>query len=179
MTTATASRPRRAAALVAAGLSALALTGCSLNSPATTLLHYAPADGIELDGQGLDVRDLLVVSQGNGSPAVVSGSLINQTDEPMTVTVEANGQALSPEITVDPHGTARLDGISADGSEGERLILPALDTPAGQSISIRISTGGETLSANAPVLLPHGPYEQFADDAGGTVEPHPTSEDDH
>lgn len=179
MTTATASRPRRAAVLVATALSAVALTGCSLNSPATTLLRYAPADGVEIDGQGLDVRDLLVVSQGNGAPAVVSGSLVNQTSEPMTVSITANGEALSQEVTVDPHGHARLDGVGADGSEGERLVLPALDTPAGQSVEIRIDTGSETLSANAPVLLPSGPYEQFADDAGGTVEPHPTSEDGH
>lgn len=179
MTTASASRPRRAAVLVASALSALALTGCSLNSPATTLLEYAPADGVGIDGEGLDVRDLLVVSHGNGAPAVVSGSLINQTSEPMTVSVTANGEALTQEITVDPNGRARLDGVAADGTEGERLVLPALDTPAGESVEIRISTGTETLSANAPVLLPHGPYEQYADDAGGTVEPLPDAEDEH
>lgn len=178
MTTASASRPRRAAALAAAALSALALTGCSLNSPMTTLLPYAPADGVELDGDGVDVRDLLVVSHGDDAPAVMSGSLINQTPEPMTVTVSINGEALSPEVMLDPHGRARLDGVGADGSEGERLILPSLETPAGQSVEVRISTGSETLSANVPVLLPQGPYEQFADDAGGTVQPPPTSEDD-
>lgn len=179
MTTATASRPRRAAALAAAALSAMALTGCSLNSPATTLLSYAPADGVELDGESLDVRDLLVVSHGNGAPAVVSGSLINTSSEPLEVSVSVNGEPLSPEVTVDPNGRARLDGVGPDGSEGERLVLPALDSPAGQSVEVRLSTGAETLSATAPVLLPQGVYEQFADDAGGTVEPLPETEDDH
>lgn len=179
MTTASSLRSRRSAALVTAALSALALSGCALNSPTTTLLPYAPADGVEVDGEVMDVRDLLVVSHGSGAPAVVSGSVINQSEEPITLTVTANGEALSPEIEVGPRSTVRLDGTAADGTEGERLVLPALDSAAGQSIEVRISSGGETLTANAPVLLPHGPYERFADDAGGTVEPHPTSEDGH
>ena len=56
--------------------------------------------------------------------------------------------------------------------------MPALDTPAGVNVEVRLSTGSETLSADTPVLLPQGPYEQFADDAGGTVEPHADHEDD-
>lgn len=178
MTTASAPRPRRAAVLVAAALSALTLTGCSLNSPTTTLLRYAPADGVEVDGDDLWVRDLLVVSNGNGAPAVISGSLANRTPEPMTVTVLAEGETLSPEIEIEPLGTARLDGGGPDGT-GERLVLPALEGPAGRSVEVRLSTGNETLAAMAPVLLPHGPYEQFADDAGGTVAPHPESDQDH
>jgi hypothetical protein len=165
--------------LVAAAVSALTLTGCSLNSPTTTLLRYAPADGVEIDGEDLLVRDLLVVSKGDGSPAVVSGSLVNRGDEPLTVSLTANGEPISQEVTVDPNGRARLDGVAPDGSQGERLVLPALESPAGQSVEIRLSTGSETLSAMAPVLLPQGPYEGFADDAGGTVEPDAESEDDH
>lgn len=179
VTTASAPRPRRAAVLVAAAVSALTLTGCSLNSPTTTLLRYAPADGVEIDGEDLLVRDLLVVSKGDGSPAVVSGSLVNRGDEPLTVSLTANGEPISQEVTVDPNGRARLDGVAPDGSQGERLVLPALESPAGQSVEIRLSTGSETLSAMAPVLLPQGPYEGFADDAGGTVEPDAESEDDH
>lgn len=178
MTTATASRPRRAAALVAAALSTLALTGCSLNSPTATMLEYAPADGVEADGEQLAVRDLLLVSQGQGASAVVSGSLVNQSDEQVTATVTVDGETLSPEITLEPNGTASLAG-GPDGTQGERLIVPALDATAGQYVPVRIDAGSEALSANAPVLLPQGTYEMFADDAGGTVEPAPTSEDDH
>lgn len=173
MTTAPASRARRRAAqLTAAALCALTLSGCSVNSPTTTLLRYSPADGVEIDGESAVVRDLLVVSQGNGAPAVVSGSVVNRTDEPLTLSVTANGESLSPEITVEPRATARLDGVGADGAQGERLVLPALDTPAGQAIEVRIAAGSETLAAKAPVLLPQGQYEQFADEAGGTVAPH-------
>lgn len=167
---------RRATILTSAAVAALALSGCQVTNPTTTMLRYAPADGVELDGQSLDVRDLLVVSQGDGAPAVVSGSLVNTGTEPLTVTVSVAGQAIDTPVTVDPGTSVRLDGTQPDGSQGERVILPRLDSPAGQSVEVRIATDQETLAGDAPVLLPHGPYEQFADDAGGTVEPHPTEE---
>lgn len=172
MTTAPTSRNRRSAALLATvGLAGLALTGCSLSSPTTTTLRYAPADGVELDGTTIEVRDLLVVSHGNGAPAVVSGSVINQTAEPVTVTVTAAGTALTPDVEVPANGVIRLDGTAPDGTPGEPLSLPTLETPAGQSVELRLSTGTETLSTSAPVLLPQGQYADFADDAGGTVAP--------
>lgn len=181
MITARSSRTRRRATILsAAAVGALVLSGCQVTSPTTTMLRYAPADGIELDGEALDVRDLLVVSQGNGAPAVVSGSLVNSGTEPLTVTVSVAGQELSPEVTVEPGTAVRLDGVQPDGSQGERLVLPSLESPAGESVEVRITADGEgTLAAQAPVLLPQGHYEQFADDAGGTVEPRATDDSDH
>ncbi|WP_162802919.1 hypothetical protein [Ornithinimicrobium avium] len=177
MITARASRQRRSAALlVAVATGSLALAGCEVASPVSTMIDYAPADGIQLDGPSLDVRDLLVVSHGNGSPAVVSGSLINSGTEPLTVTVSVAGQQLDAEVTVDPGASVRLDGVQPDGSEVDPVTVPALEAPAGQSVEVRLTTGEETLAGNAPVLLPHGPYEQFADQAGGTVAPHPADE---
>ncbi|GGK76971.1 hypothetical protein GCM10011509_26980 [Ornithinimicrobium pekingense] len=171
---------RRATTLTAAVVGALALSGCQVTNPTTTMLRYAPADGVELDGDALDVRDLFLVSQGGGAPAVVSGSLVNSGTEPLTVTVSVAGEELSPQVTVEPGSYVRLDGVQPDGTEGERMVVPALDSPAGQSVEVRISASGEdTLATNAPVLLPRGPYEQFADDAGGTVEPRETEDTDH
>lgn len=165
--------------LAAAASSALLLSGCLVNSPTTTQIRYAPADGVEIDGATMDVRDLLVVSHGNGSPGVVLGSVVNQTSEPITITVSAGGTALSPEVEIAPNSHARLDGTTAGETEGERVTIPSLESPAGQSVEISIASGQETLSANAPVHLPAHQYAQFADDAGGTVEPRPESDGDH
>lgn len=178
MITARASRPRRSAALlVAVATGAAALSGCQATNPMSTMIDYAPADGIQLDGPTLDARDLLVVSHGNGAPAVVSGALVNTGTEPLTVTVSVGGQQLDGEVTVDPGASVRLDGVQPDGTEGDPVTVPALETPAGQSVEVRLTTGQETLAGNAPVLLPQGPYAGFADQAGGTVAPHETAED--
>ncbi|WP_431473109.1 hypothetical protein [Ornithinimicrobium sp. W1665] len=173
MTTAPTPRTRRGAVLLtAAAVGAVALSGCSVtNDPTTTTLRYAPADGVELDGETVDVRDLFVVSQGSGAPGVVSGSVVNSGAEPATVTVAVAGQQVGSEVTVEPGQAVRLDGVQPDGSEGERLVVEAVDAVAGQLVEVRIQTAEETLTAEAPVLLPRGPYEQYADDAGGTVEP--------
>ena len=179
MTTAPTPRTRRSATLLtAAAVGAVALAGCSTTNPTTTLLPYAPADGVELDGETIDVRDLLVVSQGGGAPGVVSGSVINSGDEPATLTVAVAGQQVGTEVSVDPGQAVRLDGVQADGSEGERVVVEAVEPTAGQLVEVRIQGAGDTLTANAPILLPQGPYEQYADDAGGTVEPPPGGEDD-
>lgn len=182
MTTARTARTRRLAALTLVALATPALSGCLVNSPQATTLEYAPADGVQADGETIDVRDLLVVSQGDGAPAVVSGSVINQSAEPVTLTVTVAGEALTPEVTVEPESSARLDGMAPDGTAGERLVVPALDATAGQHVDVRITGGGDTLAASAPVLLPQGPYADYADDAGGTVEPpaeHSEGEGDH
>lgn len=179
MKTVATSRPRllrRAGLLAALAAGSLALSSCALNSPQTTLLRYAPADGVEMDGSTLDARDVLVVSHGDGAPGVVSGTVVNHGTEALTVTVSVAGQSVG-EVSVEPGRSARLDGVAADGTEGERTLVPAVETPAGQSVEVRLQGGGDTLSASVPVLLPQGQYADYADDAGGTVEP-PAAEED-
>ncbi|MFX0538860.1 hypothetical protein ACQBAT_12785 [Ornithinimicrobium sp. Y1847] len=172
-------RPARAALVGGVAAATLALSGCMVNSPQTTMLRYNPGDGVELDGTAIDARDVLVVSHGEGGPGVVSGTLINSGTEPVTVTVAVGGEDAG-EVTVEPGSIYRLDGVSADGSQGERTTVSAVDTAPGEQVEVRFQANGETLSASVPVLLPHGHYEGFADDAGGTVAPHPAQEEgDH
>jgi hypothetical protein len=118
---------------------------------------------------------MFVISHGNGAPGVVSGALYNSGAEALTVTVTVAGQPAG-EVTVEAGGTVRLDGGNADGSQGERTVVGAIETPAGEGVEVQLQSGGETLAGRVPVLLPQGPYADFADDAGGTVEPPPTEE---
>lgn len=178
VTTAPAFRARRRAAVLTAAFAVVGLSACSLTSPTTTMVRYAPGDGVEIDGESVDVRDLLVISHGEGAPGVVLGTVVNRTPEPVTVTVSAAGTDLSPQVEIGPDSSVRLDGQGGDGS-GEAVSIPSVDSPAGQSVEIRITTDTETVAAVAPVLLPRDHYEQFADDAGGTVEPSPAADDDH
>lgn len=164
-------RTRRAGLLAALAVATLPLSGCMVNSPQATMMRYAPGDGIEIDGESLDARDLLVISHGDGAPGVVSGTIYNRGAEPATVTVTVAGQEAG-EVTVQPGTTLRLDG----GSEGERTVVDAVEPQAGRNVEVRLQADSETLAGSAPVLLPRGHYEEYADDAGGTVEPPPHEE---
>lgn len=178
MKTAASSYRRRLALLGAVAAGATALSGCQINSPTTTLLRYAPADGIEMDGQALAARDILVVSHGDGAPGVVSGTLFNSSDEPLTVAVSVGGQSAG-EVTVEPRSPYRLDGVTAEGGEAEPTKVSAVETPAGVGVEVAFDANGDKLSGVVPVLLPQGVYEGFADDAGGTAEPRAEDTADH
>ena len=128
--------------LTAAAVGAVALSGCSTTNPTTTLLRYAPSDGVEMDGESIAVRNLLVVSHGGGAPGVVAGSVVNSGTESATLTVTVAGQEATPEVTVEPGQAVRLDGVQADGSAGGRLTVDAVDVAAGQVVEVRVQSGG-------------------------------------
>lgn len=154
-------RPR---ALATAGLTAAAallLSGCQITSPVTTDMIYDPADGVSVDVGDVAVRDLLVVSEGNGAAGAVSGLVVNNTGEPVqvTLTLDVNGQAqpLEPAIEVPVGGAVRLDGMGDDDSEA--MTVPAVETYAGGTLNITVTTDqGEASAGLAPILLPEGVY---------------------
>ena len=159
----------RLGAAAAAGALATGLTACQLASPTTTDLSYDPADGVSVDVGMVVVRDLLVVSEGGGASGVVSGLVVNRSDEPVTVSLTDSAQAdqaLAPEIEVPANGAVRLDGRNpVEGSAGEPVTIPAVQSSAGGTVSIRVSTSaGEVNSALVPVLLPQNQYGDMVGD---------------
>lgn len=166
------SRPRRLAAAGLALAAALSLSACQISSPVTTDMNYDPADGVSVDAGDVAVRDLLVVSEGNGAAGVVSGLVVNNGTEPTEVTLAVNteGQAsaLSPTVTVDPGKSVRLDGAGPDGS-GTPVQVPAVDAGPGGTLTIVVQTSlGEGGSGLAPVLLPDGPYGDLVSSTADT-----------
>lgn len=157
-----ASRPRRLAATGLALAAALTLSACQMSSPVTTDMVYDPADGVSLDAGDVAVRDLLVVSEGDGAPGVVSGQVVNNSAESTEVTLSASvdGQivALEPTVTVEPGTSVRLDGGGPDGS-GTPVVIPSVAARPGGIVEITLQTSlGAGDSGLAPVLLPEGYY---------------------
>ncbi len=155
-------RPRRLAAAGLALAAALTLSACQISSPVTTDMNYDPADGVSVDAGDVAVRDLLVVSEGDGAAGVVSGLVVNNATEPADVTLAVNteGQmvALSPTVSVAPGQSVRLDGASPEGS-GTPVELPAVEASPGGIVTIVVQTSlGDADSGLAPVVLPQGPY---------------------
>lgn len=71
----------------AALLMAVGLSACQVASPITTDLIYDPGDGVSADLGSVVMRDLLVVSEGRGTPGAIVGMAVNRGTEPVEVTV--------------------------------------------------------------------------------------------
>lgn len=165
--------PRRLGVAALTLAAACALAACQINSPVTTDLPYDPADGVSVDAGAVKVRDLLIVSEGDGASGVVSGLLVNTGAEPVTVQLTAGETPLEPAMEVPPGGAVRLDGRSTTGEQGEQgaqgenqgVTVPAVDVAAGATLPVQVSTStGGLGSAVVPVLLPVDQYEEMLGD---------------
>jgi hypothetical protein len=156
--------PPRAPVLAAVALSGiLALSGCQVMSPIQTDVPYQPADGVAVDLGDVQVRDLVVVSAAKGDAGILSGMVINNGTETVTVTfavraTDANGAAtdttgISAQADI-PAGTAiRLSGV--DGTTP--VTLTSIATAPGGILGITVSTpAGGAPEVSVPVLLPTG-----------------------
>ncbi len=149
------------ALLLALGLSA-GLSACSTRSPATIVTPYPAADGTSgsIPDSGIKLNNFLVVSAAKGAPGQLIGAVVNEGDQPVTVTMQAQLGASSPfaqtPIEVRAHGIAQV------GPSGTEVTLP--DTPVGPGALMEISghsdaAGGVTLTV--PVVPPSGYYSSY------------------
>lgn len=164
----TAPRSRRLAVAGFALTAALGLSACQMTSPVTTDMIYDPADGVSVNVGDIAVRDLLIVSEGDGAPGIVSGLVVNNSAEPTDVTlvVSADGRAtpLSPTVSVPAGGAVRLDGQSSGDSDETTgpVSIPAVAVAPGGNVEILVQTAsGQADSALTPVLLPEGYYSDL------------------
>ncbi len=169
--TRTSTSPTRRLSLIVAALAATAgLSACQVASPITTDQIYDPADGVSIDTESgdVEVRDLLVVSEGNGGPGVILGYVVNSSEESLTleVALEVDGARteLTPSVEIPADSAARLDGRIAEGEFVDPILAAEIPGLPGALIDLRITTsGGEVASSSVPVLPPDGYYANYAD----------------
>lgn len=173
----TTSPTRRLALAVAALATAAGLSACQVASPITTNQPYDPADGVSVDTDTGDVqvRDLLIVSEGNGGPGAVLGYVVNNSAEALSVQValeiEGTRTDLAPALQIPAESAARFDGRIAEGEFEEPIIAEEIPGLPGGLIDLRITTSaGEVSSTSAPVLPPDGYYANYADLIGAGSE---------
>lgn len=144
-------------------IAAAALTGCQWTSTIQTDQAYEPADGTSVRVGGLEVNNVIVVSEGKGAPGNVTGLAINNTARPLEVRVRvANaGGEEGPAIAVPAGGTAAL---SAPG--GQAVTIPSVSEIAGSHIALTISSSEGQTSVSAPILPPVDFYAPYAPGAG-------------
>lgn len=161
--------PRLLLATATAG-AALVLSGCQVASPIVTDYEYDPAEGFSVDADSVVIRNAVVVSEGNGAPGVLSGQLVNRTNEPVVVQVTAGvpAEGAQPvEIELPAGGQYRLDGQPVGTMSGEQIEAAAIDiasvpVAAGGVFPVQVQAGGDLASESVPVHLPTGYFSDLA-----------------
>jgi hypothetical protein len=139
---------RRLAPLAAAA-AALGLAGCQLTSPIQTDVPYQSADGVSVDLDQVQIRNLLVVTQSEGAAGTVSGAVVNRADQPATITFAAESGA-SATVQVPAFGEQQITDAT----------LNAVSAAPGAMLALQVGTAGSSGSVvQVPVLLPEGYYE--------------------
>jgi hypothetical protein len=141
-------------------VTAVTLAGCSVLSPATIITPYPAADGVGLvlPGTSVALRDLLVVGTAKDAPATVIGTVVNDGDSPVEVSLQADpgatGQPTQTLINVGAHSSVQLGP-----DQTNKMVISDLAVAPGAFTSLSAATqAGGRADINVPVLLPQGIY---------------------
>ena len=143
---------RIVSSLALAAAVALGASGCGLIAPQGTLEPYAPSDGIDVNLEGVDVRNLLLVADEEGESFNVVFAGVNKGESPallrMTFVADEGQFEASADFLLEP-------GLTSFGNpEGE--IAPTLVTipglMAGAMVKTYIEVGASEEQRWVPVL---------------------------
>lgn len=150
-------RAQRLSLIAAIGIGAMAFTGCSAINPQSTTTIYSASDGVRLDMGQMELRNVLVISDGAGEPGRVAGSFYNQSDSDITLTF-SGAAGSQTEITVKPGIPVILN------SDNDAALLSTVEQPPGSVESLELRTSGaESQTATLQVPILDGTLNEYKD----------------
>ena len=125
----------------------LFLSGCSFAADVTTSNEYDPSDGLGTTVGAISTENFLLVSEGEGEPAVLVGSLYNSNrDEALKVTLTLG--ETTETVVIDPL-TKVLFGVNDNATE----VLTVSPANPGGLAEVTIGVEGESAETKLiPVL---------------------------
>ena len=138
-------RTRTAAAAGVIALSLLGATGCSAVNDQATTLEYSPSDGIVQDIGELELRNIVVVSDGDGKPGRLMGTAANASSAPINFELSIGGTDLSWNI---PAGGK----VVYDDAPQSEVLIESVNVIPGTGIRAEATAGSETATLNLPVV---------------------------
>ncbi|MFZ3453302.1 hypothetical protein [Arthrobacter sp. 7Tela_A1] len=156
-------RTRSAAAAGVITLSLLGATGCSVVNDQATTMEYSPSDGIVQDLGDIQLRNILVVSDGDGEPGRLLGTVINDSSDPVNFELEVGGSTLTWNL---PAGGK----VIYDDAPQSEVLVETVDVLPGTGIRAEATAGTETATLNVPVV---DGQVQYYEDYLPTEEPTP------
>ena len=140
---------------VAAVGAALALSACQTQSPVQTDTAYQPADGVAVDLGPVQLRDLVVISEGKDKPGVLSASVSNTSGDAQRLAFALpQGQPVYAETKA--YSEERL-------SDTSQVQLPSVPVNPGDVVTLTVqSPAAPAAVVVVPVLPASGYYATLA-----------------
>ena len=144
MITARMTAGRRLAASLAVAALAFGVTSCGAINEQATNTDYAASDGVNFDVAEAQVRNLMYVTNEEGSEARLIGSVVNDSDSALTLSVKAGSATATVSVPAD-------SSVKLEDDENETE-LSSFDTTAGHHVESTFSAAGETIDFSIPVV---------------------------
>ena len=118
-----------AAAALAVALSA-GLAGCNMISPQRTTMKYDASDGVSVELGDIALRNVLLITDGEGKQANLVYTAVNRTSEDAKVEIKFDGSSSTAELTHSSKGAASQFGF---GEAGPNIVSG--DFPTGSTVT--------------------------------------------
>ncbi|WP_051297332.1 hypothetical protein [Brevibacterium album] len=172
-------RPVRTALALTALAAIVPLSGCAalLSAQQTASYEYNGGDGAWATLDGVDVRGLVLVQNDEGD-AQMFFTLINSTDEPREVSIDA-GAGAPVDVSLAANAVHEQNPAGAEASAQtpqeqaavpEPVNIEGLDVVAGSQIPVEVTVGSETQEVRVQVLNSELPYFEGLEPTSGATE---------
>lgn len=146
-------KSRLIASVALAAVVVLGTSGCAMLSTQATTIPYSPGDGVNIPDSGpLQVRNVLIVSEGENEAGNLIAAIVNSTDESHTLSIEIGEGSAAETATVRVPAQSTVSLGAPDG-ETPPLPLEAIDALPGSTVPVYFQSGdGEGILYQVPIL---------------------------
>ena len=138
-------RAQRAAAAGVIALAVLGVSSCSVVNEQATVRAYSPSDGIVENVGEVELRNILVVSEGDGEAGRLLGTVVNASPDAVNFSLALGGTTLTWNIESG-------DKVVFEDTPAPEVTVPNVDVLPGTGLRADASNGAETVQLNVPVL---------------------------
>jgi hypothetical protein len=140
-------RGKLAMATAALGIGLLSVTGCGYINPQQTAEQYSASDGTRTDLGPLQLRNFIIISDGEDKPGRVIGAVYNTSSQDAVLTIKG-AQGSQAEVPVKQHSYTMLN----DTTEA-KILVPAGAKPGGLAeVTISDDASSQDAKFAVPVL---------------------------
>ena len=144
---------KRAGAGVAIAAALISATGCGYIYTQPTTPQYAASDGVKADLNGVELRNIMMVSSGKGADGRLLGTILNKSDHDITVTFAFPSGEKS--VKVAKGQQVRLE------SNDSQVIVPKISQTPGETLAnTQVSSNDQSTNLNIPIL--DGTLKEYA-----------------